>query len=286
MNQAVTNNGALKVTVNSSGAVVPYTSPGALGRAGVGVGGATSAPDTPDNPFGGTPGYTSGGSGGGSTGGGGGSTTPDLGPTDWSSMLGIYGLPTDVQNKVNQIFASTSDVNQATALAMAYIRGTNWYAQTYPGIQEGIARGVINNEADYRSYVNQLQQMNRQFYNTDITSQQIANYLKAGYSVGHVQNLFQGHAYAVANKDNLDYLLGAFGNGQLSNNDLETFGQEKAGLDSVMGLKLQNLVQKAQQRMQNVFNGSLATPSLAIGNNGLQSPSLAGTKQSADVAAA
>lgn len=278
MNQAVTNNSNLKVTVNSSGAVVPYSSAGSALRAGIDTGGATNTvyPD-------GTTSATTSSSGGGGTAST--STTPDLGSTDWSSMLGIYGLPSDVQNKVNQIFASTSDVNQATALAMAYIRGTNWYAQTYPGIQEGIARGVISNESDYRSYVNQLQQMNKQFYGTDITSQQIADYLKAGYSVGHVQNLFRGHAYATANKDNLDYLLGAFGNGQLSNSDLETLGQQQAGLDSAMGLKLQNLVQRAQARMQKVFNGSLATPSLSIGKNGLQSPSLTGSKQSADVAA-
>lgn len=274
----VTSNTNLQVTVNSAGAVVPYSSAGAQARAGEGVGGATNS-----DGYQGTnaPATTSGGGGGG----GGGSNTPDLGPTDWSSMLGIYGLPTDVQNKINQIFANTSDVNQATALAMAYIRGTNWYAQTYPGIQEGIARGVISNEADYRAYVNQLQQLNKQFYGTDITSQQIADYLKAGYSTGHVNQLFQGHAYATANRNDLRYLTGAFGEGPISDQDLETLGQENAGLDSAMGQKLQSLVQKAQQRMQTVFNGTLATPSLSLGANGLQSPGLAGTRQSPDVAA-
>jgi len=186
-----------------------------------------------------------------------------------------------VAAKVNDIFSKTSDVNQATALAMAYVRGTQWYAQTYPGIQEGIARGVVSNEADYRAYVNQLQQMNQQYYNTDITSQQIADYLKAGYSVGHVGQLFQGHAYAQANQHDLNYLLGAFGNGQLSSADLETLGQEKAGLDSAMGQKLQNLVQTAGQRMQTIFNGQVASPSLSQGAGG---PALSG-QRTPDVAA-
>jgi len=186
-----------------------------------------------------------------------------------------------VQAKINQIFSQTSDVNQATILALAYVRGTQWYAQTYPGIQEGIAKGVVSNEADYRAYVNQLQQMNKQYYNTDITSQQISDYLKAGYSVGHVGQLFAGHAYAMANQHDLNYLLGAFGNGQLSSGDLETLGQENAGLDSAMGQKLQSLVQKAGQKMQAIFNGQVASPSLSQGAGG---PALSGQRPP-DVAA-
>ena len=44
--------------------------------------------------------------------------------TDWSSILGIYGMPPDIAAHVGQIFATTPDVNQATILALAYIRGT------------------------------------------------------------------------------------------------------------------------------------------------------------------
>lgn len=274
MNQATQNDGYPPVTVSGNGSIVPASTGG-------------PSPDARDNP--GTESYPNQGTGGTSSGGGGGSTggstAPAPPPVDWSSLLGIYGLPSDVQAKINAIFSNTSDVNQATALAMAYVRGTNWYAQTYPGIQEGIARGVVSNEADYRAYVNQLQILNHQYYNTDITSQQIADYLKAGYSVGHVGQLFQGHAYATANKNDLNYLTGAFGNGQLSDNDLETLGQETAGLDSAMGQKIQSLVQKATQRMQTVFSGTLATPSLSIGGSGLSSPSLAGQRQQADTGA-
>ncbi len=206
-------------------------------------------------------------------------------PVDWSSLLGIYGLPSDVQAKVNAIFAQTSDVNQATILAMAYVRGTPWYAQTYPGIGEGIAKGVVSNEADYRAYVNQLQQLNKQYYNTDISSQQVSDYLKSGYSVGHVGQLFQGHAYAQANANDVNYLLGAFGDGRPSTNDLETLGQENAGLDSVMGQKLQTALSKANQKFQAVFSGSAATPALSLGGTGgLLASGLSG-KGKPDVAA-
>src|SRR5581483_6131505 len=250
-------------TVNNQGQIVINTNVGA---------GAAEAP-------------SSGGDGGG--GGGGGSTAPSAptGPQDWSSFLGIYGLPPDVQAKVNQIFGSTSDINQATALAMAYVRGTDWYKTTYPGIQEGIGKGVISNESDYRSYVNSLQQLNQQYYGTDITSQQISDYLKAGYNPTHVGQIFQGHAYAQANGNDLRYITGAFGGGQISDQDLETLGQESAGLDSAMGQKLQSAVQKAQARVNKVFSGTLATPSLSLGTTGLSSPSLAGPKATPDVAA-
>lgn len=226
--------------------------------------------------------------------GNGGGTTPEgsqpanptpQGPTDYSSFLGIYGLPPDVQAKVSQIFSSTPDVNQATALAMAYIRGTPWYAQTYPGINEGISRGVINNESDYRSYVNAINQLNQQYYGSSATADQISGYLKAGYDPTHVGKLFQGHAYAVANGQDLRYLTGAFGGGQITDQNLETLGQEQAGLDSSLGQQLQNAVQKAQVRLNKAFSGVVATPSLSLGTTGLSSPSMAGQKGSPDVAA-
>jgi len=92
----------------------------------------------------------------------------------------------EVQSTVNQIFASTADVNQATSLAMAYIRGTPWYAQTYPGIQEGIAKGVINNEADYRSYLNSVNTLTQQYQGRQVGSSELAGYLQQGFSVDHV----------------------------------------------------------------------------------------------------
>jgi hypothetical protein len=121
-------------------------------------------------------------------------------PVDYSSFLGIYGLPGDVANKINQIFQQNSDVNQATAIAMAYVRGTPWYTQTYPGIQEGIAKGVVSNEADYRAYVNNIQGLTKQFYNRDASATDIAGYLASGFTIGHVQNLFQADANFAADR--------------------------------------------------------------------------------------
>jgi hypothetical protein len=137
-------------------------------------------------------------------------TDPNFVPGDLGSFLNIYGLPTEVQSKVNQIFASTADVNQATSLAMAYIRGTPWYAQTYPGIQEGIAKGVIGNEADYRNYLNNVNGLTQQYQGRPVGSDELAGYLQNGFSVDHVSRLYAGKAYVGANRNDIQYTTGAF----------------------------------------------------------------------------
>jgi hypothetical protein len=105
-----------KFTVGDGGSIVAPgiggPSPGARDNPGT-----ESFPN--QNPAGGDAGTggSSSGSGGSDGGGGGGGDTTPTGPMDWSSMLGIYGLPPDVAAKVKQIFTTTTDVSQATALA-------------------------------------------------------------------------------------------------------------------------------------------------------------------------
>lgn len=215
-----------------------------------------------------------------------GSTTSDQ-PQDWSATLGIYGLPPDVQAKVNQIFSSTSDVNQATALALAYIRGTDWYAQTYPGITQGIQNGTVTNEADYRNYVNQMNQLYQQYYGRAPTSEEITGYLQQGYNSQYVGKIFQGQAYVQANRGDIAYTTGAFapGQGPMSEGDMQALGKEQAGIDTPLGQIQQKILAKASQIQQRIQTGTLATPSLSLGSTGLSSPSLAGPRTGGDVSA-
>lgn len=205
---------------------------------------------------------------------------------DYSNFLGVYGLPVDVQNKVAQIFGNTPDVSQATALAMAYVRGTTWYAQTYPGIQEGIAKGVISNEADYRNYLNNVNNLTKQYYNRDVSGAEIAGYLKSGYDASYVGKIYGGDAFVNANRNNIQYLSGAFGDtGQLTGDQLTALGRENSGIDTVLGQKLQNALQITQQRFQKVFQGQSVAPGLSMGPNGVSSPGLLGGKGPQDVGA-
>ena len=196
---------------------------------------------------------------------------------DYSNFLGVYGLPSDVQNKVNQIFSSTTDLNQATSLAMAYIRGTPWYAQTYPGIQEGIAKGVINDESGYRNYLNQVNGLTQQYQGRQVGSDELAGYLQNGYSPTHVGQLYAGKAYVNANQNDIQQAAGAMDSqGQFTGTELTALGNENAGLDSELGQRIQNRFNIAKQRIQTAFSGSLATPGLSTSGGRLQATSLGG----------
>jgi hypothetical protein len=203
---------------------------------------------------------------------------------DYSSFLGIYGLPPDVQAEANKIFANTTDVNQATQLALAYVRGTDWYAKTYPGIKEGIARGVVSNEADYRGYLNTVDTLTKQYYGRAVSSDEVAGYLQQGFNPDYVGRLFAGKAYTGANFNNIQYAAGNFGDtGRLTDPELVALGNENAGIDSELGQRIQNRLTVAQQRIRSIFSGTEATPALSLANGRLQATSLGA--QSPDVGA-
>lgn len=331
-------------------------------------------------PSGNTDGGTGGGGGGnpggpsvppsgGAGGGGGGSSQETLAGFDWSDYLGMFGLPSDLVTEIDKIFSANYDVTTAAQLALSYIRGTDWYAQTYPGIKEGIAKGVVSNEADYRSYLNQANQLYQNFYGRSITSSELAALLNNGVDItllgkqlnatanlaslqklavsnyftqdelqqiantnaglpsstgdylngllqytqsvaplysqygvpltrGVIENNFkngvtsdvigkqlQGNAYIQANSPDIQYLAGAFGGGALNSDQLTAYGQQQAGLDSGLGEQLNTMISKAQARLNRIFQGSLATPSLSLtSGGGLSAPSL-GVPTKPDVAA-
>lgn len=204
---------------------------------------------------------------------------------DYSNFLNIYGLPADVQAKVQRIFSNTPDLQQATLLAMSYIRGTSWYAQTYPGIQEGIAKGLISNEADYRSYLNNVNTLTKQYLGRDVGAGEIGDYLKQGYDASRIGRIYQGGAISKTNAGDWNYATGAFDeNGPLSADEQAALGQEQAGIDTALGQKVQRRLDLAKQRMAGVFGGQLATPSLSLANGRLQATSLGGAA-APDVAA-
>jgi hypothetical protein len=147
---------------------------------------------------------------------------------------------------------------------MAYLRSTPWYAQTYRGIGHGIAKGIIGSESDYRAYVNSVQQSYRQYYGRDATGDEIEAFLAAGYAPGTIGQIGAGKAYVDANRGDIQYLAGAFGEGQLDDASLQAYGEEKAGRSSTMGIKLQGALDNALRKMSRVFEGQLATSALGM----------------------
>jgi hypothetical protein len=286
------------------------------------------------------------------------------------SSFAAWGLPPDVAAQVQQMISSGASTEEI----LAYIRGTEWYGKTYVGIQQGISLGLIGNEADYRSYLNQANQLYRRFYGRDITTDELVGFLTSGVSLSSIneelqtgalfktmtgqdvgpselagllssgidpaerlqiaaqfkqlfgrdatpdelaqflssgqslsylkgaQELFQqyqgrgisptelsnllssgtsldtlskqfeGGAYAGAYGNDLRSVSAAYGDGKLSEAQLKAYSEQKSGLTTPLGFKVQRALEQAMQRMQGVFQGSMATQAgLGLTRNGLGS---------------
>lgn len=247
----------------------------------------TGSQQTPRNGPGTTPTVptiNTGPGGGDSSGGGGGSSAT---PLDWHAYLVNWGFTQDIVDELDRIFRTYSDPNQASAAALAYVRGTDWYKQTFPGISEGLAKGVISNEQDYRSYTNNLNDLYQRYYGRNVTGDEVAGYLGKGYSASRTGQFLGGQAYAKTYGGDVQYLLGATDeNGTASADQLQALGEENSGLDSLMGQQLQRRLDLARQRLAGLFQGQLATPSMRLLNYGRPAaPSLQGGISSDDVGA-
>lgn len=246
---------------NPGSAYVPH-------EPGMGTGpGGTGAPD---------------GAGGG---GGGGDGAPDI---DWASVyFGSYGLPADLINQINELGKKygTSNPDVFFQSAQNTIRGSDWFKTTYPGFFAGVKAGIFQNEQGYRDYVNNLNGVYKQYTGKVVSSGDVEAALNEGVSTDIVGRRFAGQAYVNANRNDIQYVEGAFDTGQLSESELKAYGQEQAGIDTPLGQQLQRRLNLAQQRLKTVFSGSLATPNLSVGANGLQATSLLGNRASTDVGA-
>lgn len=218
---------------------------------------------------------------------GGGVTPPQItGPTDWSGMLGIAGLPPDLVAQITGIFSRVTDTNAAIAMALGVVRGSAWYAQTFPGITQGIQHGLFADERGYRDYRNALDGVYRQWTGAPITSESLMAALAEGVSPDIVGRRFEGRAFVETNRPDLQYVSGAFGTGtdlgqqggtRFSEDQLQAMGQHQAGLGTpgALGMKVARAAQLAQERLNRAFEGVAASPQMALNTRGqLFSPGL------------
>jgi hypothetical protein len=180
---------------------------------------------------------------------------------------------------VSELFRTITDPNAAVAAAMAYVRGTPWYAATFPGINQGIQAGLFTDERGYRQYRNALDSVYRQWTGNPLTAEALTAALGEGVDPDIVNRRFSGKAFVEANREDLRYYSGAFGNegGMLSEDEMQRYGQHEAGLGTPGGLGavIQRQVAQAMQRAQRAFEGVAASPQLALTDRGaLFSPSL------------
>lgn len=179
--------------------------------------------------------------------------TTSIGAVDWAAILGQYGLPQDIIDELNRIFAGSGDINQAITLAQAYVRGTPWYQQTYPGIQAGINSGLFQDEQGYRAYTNQINQIYQQYYHRNATPFEVASYATGGKPPSLVAKQFQSDATKANFSDPLKSLL--------TPEEMQALSDQMVGIDTALGqhvLAIANIAQQTQTLYQN-FYGRAAT---------------------------
>lgn len=193
-------------------------------------------------------------------------------PNVTDSFLHQFGLTdSEALDAVERVFRAGGSPDQA----LAALRGTKWYANHYQGIWEGIAKGVIGNEADYRSMLNQTNQLHQRYYGRQIDAPTFAGYLKSGTDIGTISKRLSGESQYGALKPTLDYQLGAFDpTGALTADEQTAYSDELGGLQNPLGDKIALRVQQAQQRIQKVFQGTLASSGLSASGGRLRASSM------------
>jgi hypothetical protein len=251
-----------------------------------GVGPPEDVPTPPGSPGGGpsvgSPGSAGGEmgeTGSGAQGGPGGDGTPD-----WAQVyFGTLGLPPDAIKTVDAIFAKyPTDPQTAILLSQQFIRTTPWFANNFPGFFNGLKAGLFGDENGYRQYVNQVNNYSMQYFNRPVATGEIEAYLTAGYDPNFVGKLYDSTLIQNTQAGEFQYELGAFGEGgAASASELNALAGQSAGINSQIGARMAQRLQQAHTRMLGMFQGSLASPQLSLGNQGLNAPSLAGQKPGA-----
>lgn len=209
------------------------------------------------------------------------------------NVLGIYGLPADLGAQINSLRAQyphTVDGDaQFAQAAIHLVRGSAWYAQTFPGIKEAQALGFIGTELgaerQYKQMYNAYNATYQQYQGRHMTWDEAYRLFASGAQPDFVAHQFAGAAYVSANKPDIQYYSGAFGTGPLNQQQLDAYGQEQTGYDTPLGQKLASQFQTAVQRFERVFAGTLAAPGQSLGGAGLKSDSLLGDKVTPDLPA-
>lgn len=156
--------------------------------------------------------------------------TPDT-AVDWRAYLSEFGgMPDNLVDEIEAVYKRTSDIQQTVAIAQAIVRGSEWYSQHFPGIQDGINKGLYSDERGYRAYQNQLDQLYLQYYGRPSTPAEVATASRSGKSMSQIANGLQ----SAATKGNLSDPMRQW----FSSAELTAYANQVAGIDSELGQRI------------------------------------------------
>lgn len=184
---------------------------------------------------------------------------------NWRTWLEDWGFPSDVINTLDRMARQyTPSQNELFAKeAIMYLRGTDWHKNTFVGFAEGYKSGLFADEKGYRMYTQGANDLAQRYYGRGISTPELLDNFKAGFNLDRYGRELDAGAFVNANRNDFQYLGGAFGEGRFSEDDLLSMGREKAGIGNALGQGLLNKVQQAQQRLARIFQGTLATGDMA-----------------------
>jgi hypothetical protein len=193
-------------------------------------------------------------------------------------------MPPALVSAVKQYFAAHKDDPDVFAKVKEIVRGSDWWKQTFPGFWAGASSGLFQDETGYRNWYKAANDAFKRYYGKDMTANDAVGYLGNGFSPNTIEQIGAGHAYVEANRPDIQWAEGAFDTGQLSEADLQAYGEQQSGRQSDLGTRIQQRVNAAVEKAQRVFSGTLASPNLQLGSQGLSAPSL-NPKQKPDIPA-
>lgn len=195
---------------------------------------------------------------------------------DWRSWLEDWGFDSQIIERLDGMSrrydAAHSDMFVRDAVA--YLRSTEWHKNMFVGFTEAVKSGLLTDERQYRQYVNGVNDAYKRYLGRDISSQELVESFRQAFDPQRVEGELQAGAYVKANRGDINYLFGAFDQGELSDDQLKSYGRQQVGIGNVQGQDLLSRVAKAQERLRRVFEGTLGTGSLTLQSGRLSSPSL------------
>ena len=173
------------------------------------------------------------------------------------------GLPDDVKQQIRE--AWDKNPNMTNGELVGVLKKTPWYQREFSSFEAGVKAGMFDEGAYtvWRNWKSSVDDAARRYgVDPETLRGKYDEWATVGWSQDRVEREFAADAYVKANRADVQYAAGAFGGGQLSDQDLSAFGRQQVGVTSDMGAQLQTRVQTAFQKLQRVFEGTLAVSEL------------------------
>lgn len=175
----------------------------------------------------------------------------------WSQFF--PGLPTDVLDDLQSFFNNTP--NATDAELVGHLKGTDWYRREFGAFETGVQQGLwaADSYGAYRNWKAGITDaMARYGVASETASTVLDTAAKNGWGADRVEREFAADAYVKANQADLQYVGGAFDSGPYTQSELKSLGQQQVGVGNDLGAQLQTRVQQAFQKMNRLFEGTLA----------------------------